>query len=225
MLSLATLSSLHPCLHSFQSLAIYILASKFFFVSHASYTLQASPSLQARWWEDVDFLQFTETFCQGGNHVKASKWSVCTYMHYLVHQRVNLFYISASTLCVCSPACTKMCVSILRFCINFERVLTCASTSFSTHTSLLKDRAWETFLKIMMHRVSFASQRMKRSFPVRKKYKYCACPPINAAHLESKLKRDNFSNQPTSNRTEPFKSARIFTPLMRLEGKFSSYVL
>ena len=179
MLSLATLSSLHPCLHSFQSLAIYILASKLYFVSHASYTLQASSSLQARWWEDVDFLQFTETFCQGGNHVKASKWSVCTYMHQLVHQRVYL----------------------LRFCINFERVLTCASTSFSTHTSPLKDRAWQTFLKIMMHRVSFASQRMKRSFPVRQKYKYRACPPINAEHLESKLKRDNFSNQPPPNRT------------------------
>ena len=79
-------------------------------------------------------------------------------------------------------------------------MLTCASTSFSTHTSLLKDGAWETFLKIMMHRVSFASQRMKRSFPVRQKYKYRACPPINAAHLESKLKRDNFSNQPTPSR-------------------------
>ena len=34
-----------------------------------------------------------------------------------------------------------------------------------------------------------------------KKYKYRACPPINAAHLESKLKRDNFSNQPTPHRT------------------------
>ena len=139
-------------------------------------------------------------------YISASTLSACTFLHHLVHQ---LGY-----------------TSILRFCINFEHVLTCASTSFSTHTSPLKDRAWGTFLKIMMHRVSFASQRMKRSFPVRQKNKNrAACPPINAAHLESKLKRDNFSNQPTSNRTEPFKSARIFTPLMRLAEKFSSYVL
>ena len=33
MLSLATLSSLHRCLHSFQSLVIYILASKLYFAS------------------------------------------------------------------------------------------------------------------------------------------------------------------------------------------------
>ena len=113
-----------------------------------------------------------------------------------VHICITLYNVHQ---CVYVPesSCTSTCVFILRFCINFERVLTCASTSFSTHTSLLKDGAWETFLKIMMHRVSFASQRMNRSFPVRQKYKYRACPPINAAHLESKLKRDNFSNQPT----------------------------
>ena len=117
----------------------------------------------------MDFLQFTETFCQGGNHVKASKWSTCSVYNTLTLMCVHLFYISASTL----SACTFLhhlvhqlgYTSILRFCINFEHVLTCASTSFSTHTSPLKDRAWGTFLKIMMHRVSFASQRMKRSFP------------------------------------------------------------
>ena len=148
--------------------------------------------------------------------VSGARVHLCTSWYIIV--RVHLFYVSASTLIytpactttctsilylcinfervyVSTSACTSTCVSILRFCINFERVLTCASTSFSTHTSLLKDGAWETFLKIMMHRVSFASQRMKRSFPVRQKYKYRACPPINAAHLESKLKRDNFSNQ------------------------------
>ena len=192
MLSLATLS------------AVCILACTLFEAWLFTF-LQASNILQARWWEDVDFLQFTETFCQGGNHVKASKWSACTYIHQLVQQRActSILYlcINFERVYVSTSACTSTCVSILRFCINFERVLTCASTSFSTHTSPLKDGARETFLKIMMHRVSFASQRMKRSFPIRQKYKYRACPPINAEHLESKLKRDNFSNQPTSHQT------------------------
>ena len=79
MLSLATLS------------AVCILACTLFEAWLFTF-LQASNILQARWWEDVDFLQFTETFCQGGNHVKASKWSACTYMHQLVHQRVYIYF-------------------------------------------------------------------------------------------------------------------------------------
>ena len=138
MLSLATLS------------AVCILACTLFEAWLFTF-LQASNILQARWWEDVDFLQFTETFCQGGNHVKASKWSACTYIHQLVQQRActSILYlcINFERVYVSTSACTSTCVSILRFCINFERVLTCASTSFSTHTFLLKDRAWGNFLE------------------------------------------------------------------------------
>ena len=102
MLSLATISSLHPCLLFSKPGYLHFCKQVLFCITCKFNTLQTSPSLQARWWEDVDFLQFTETFCQGGNHVKASKWSACTYMHQLVHHRA--------------------CTSILRFCINFERV-------------------------------------------------------------------------------------------------------
>ena len=122
-------------------LAVCILACTLFKAWLFTF-LQASYILQARWWEDVDFLQFTETFCQGGNHVKASKWSACTYMHQLVHQRVYIYFKFLHQLWarvyIYTPACTTTCTSILYLCINFERVYVSTSPCTSTCVSILR---------------------------------------------------------------------------------------
>ena len=83
-------------------LAVCILACTLFEAWLFTF-LQASPSLQARWWEDVDFLQFTE-------NAKAAIMSkqvsgVCVqsdiYAPACTSTCVYLFYVSASTLSVC----------------------------------------------------------------------------------------------------------------------------
>ena len=110
-------------------------------------------------------------------YISASTLSTCMFLNHLVHQRVYIYFTFQHQLWAC--AC---------MCINFF-----FNPYFPAEGSCLGN-----FLENNDASSIFCKSADEKEFSCsQKKYKYRACPPINAEHLESKLKRDNFSNQPT----------------------------